>query len=90
MKRLGTIADMLGHEHIDILKMDIEGAEYDIVQDIAETAGLDFGQILIEFQHSFPSVTVEDTRDAVGTLNKCRYEIFHISSNGKEHSLIKR
>lgn len=89
MKRLGTIADMLGHEHIDILKMDIEGAEYEVVQDIAQTAGLDFGQILIEFHHFFPNVSIEHTCSAVDTLNACGYEIFHVSSNGKEYSFIR-
>ena len=28
MMRLGTIMKMLGHEHVDVLKMDIEGSEW--------------------------------------------------------------
>src|SRR5271165_4909694 len=33
--RLGTIMRMLGHQHIDLLKMDIEGSEYGVVNDLA-------------------------------------------------------
>ena len=37
MKRLQTIMQELGHIRIDILKMDIEGAEFEVMNEIMET-----------------------------------------------------
>src|ERR1019366_5457702 len=34
VKRLATIMRELGHNHIDLLKMDIEGAEYVVIDDL--------------------------------------------------------
>ena len=34
VKRLRTIIEELGHTHLDILKMDIEGAEYSVLESI--------------------------------------------------------
>ena len=55
MHCLKTIMDKLGHNKIDILKMDIEASEYAVIADIVNQ-GLDIDQILVEFHHRFPSV----------------------------------
>lgn len=52
MKLLGDIMNELGHKHIDVLKMDIEGSEYDVIEDILNAPVL-IGQILIEFHDRF-------------------------------------
>ena len=39
---------------IDILKMDIEGAEYDVIDDIINSP-VPIAQVLIEFHHRFPN-----------------------------------
>ena len=49
VKTLETIMTQLGHKHIDVLKMDIEGAEYDVIENIL-SAQLLITQILIEFR----------------------------------------
>lgn len=90
MRRLRTIADTLSHERIDILKMDIEGAEYEVIEDITGTASVEIGQILVEFHHFFANIAVEQTRAAVDRLNAFGYQIFHVSSSGKEYSFIRR
>jgi FkbM family methyltransferase len=33
-KRLSTVLDELGHDRVDLLKLDIEGAEYEVLQDL--------------------------------------------------------
>ena len=38
MKRLQTIMQELGHKKIDILKMDIEGSEFEVMNEVMETA----------------------------------------------------
>jgi hypothetical protein len=51
LERLSTIMESLGHPWIDVLKIDVEGYEWDIfLDDILANAGasLPFGQLLIE------------------------------------------
>lgn len=86
--RLATILGKLGHTRLDLLKMDIEGAEYDVIDDLA-ASNYDITQLLIEFHHRFPQVGVEKTRRAIETLNKAGYRIFSIAPNGEEYSFIR-
>jgi FkbM family methyltransferase len=48
VKRLATIMRELGHDHIDVLKMDIEGSEYAVIRDIR---GIPVKQILVEMHN---------------------------------------
>lgn len=52
MKRLTDIVQELGHSHIDILKIDIEGSEYKILDSIL-SAPVQIDQILIEIHERF-------------------------------------
>ncbi len=86
--RLPTIMQNLGHHHIDILKMDIEGAEYEVIEDILG-ASLPITQILIEFHHRFTNIGIGKTRKAISQLNTAGYRIFNVSASGEEISFIK-
>jgi FkbM family methyltransferase len=80
--------NMLGNRYIDILKMDIEGAEYVVIQNILDN-GIDIKQILIEFHHRFPGIGVNKTKEAIKSLNAAGYKIFSVSASGEEFSFIK-
>lgn len=82
--RLGTIMKMLGHEHIDLLKMDIEGAEYEVLADML-TCGIPVKQVLVEFHHRWPQIGVERTKQSIRALNKAGYRIFSVSPSGEEY-----
>ncbi len=88
VRRLGTTMRELGHTHIDLLKMDIEGAEYDVLDDVL-ASGLSIQQILVEFHHRLPGIGAERTRRAVRALNAAGYRIFHSSESGEEVSFIR-
>lgn len=88
VRRLGTIMRELGHRRIDVLKLDIEGAEYDVLDDVL-ASGLSVQQILVEFHHRLPGIGVERTRRAVNALNAAGYRIFHSSESGEEVSFIR-
>ena len=88
VKKLKTIMAELGHTRIDILKMDIEGAEYDVIQDIIESR-LEINQILIEFHHRFDNVGINKSKTAIEQLKKSGYKIFDVSFTGEEISFIK-
>lgn len=85
---LKTIMGMLKHEHVDILKIDIEGAEYNVINNIMK-CNLNINQILVEFHHRFESNGIKKTKEAIEHLNNRGYRIFYISDNGEEYSFIK-
>jgi len=89
IKTLKTIMNELGHSHIDILKMDIEGAEYEAIQNILDE-NIPVRQLLVEFHHRFRTVGIKPTRNAVRLLKKSGFKIFHISANGEEISFYNK
>jgi FkbM family methyltransferase len=87
VRRLATIMEMLGHQEIDLLKMDVEGAEYRVIRDLLRN-GIRPRQILVEFHHGHRRHTVGETKNAIRSLNAAGYKIFSISSSGREYSLL--
>lgn len=87
VRRLGTIMTTLGHTHIDLLKMDVEGAEYAIIHEIVQS-GIDVRQLLVEFHHRFRGVTVARTEEAISSLNEIGLRVSYISPSGGEFSFI--
>ena len=87
VKRLSTIRRELGHERIDLLKMDIEGAEFDVIDDLTNDALLP-RQILVEFHHGRGGVPVAVTERAIDRLREANYRVFHARSTGREFSLV--
>ena len=86
--RLRTIMDKLGHDRIDILKMDIEGAEYGVLGDLLGS-GIPITQILIEFHHGRSGVPLEKTQTAVDALERAGFRAFHESPSGYEFSFLR-
>lgn len=85
---LKSIMKKLGHNKIDILKLDIEGAEYKVIKDIMDCK-INIDQILVEVHHRFNDLNKKDTVSLVNELNKNGYFIFHISEAGTEFSFVK-
>ena len=88
MKKFSTIVDDLGHKYIEILKLDIEGSEYDVLDDILNS-DVNINQILIEFHHRFPRISLNQTKEAINKLNKKGYKIAAISDQYEEYTFIK-
>lgn len=87
VKKISTIMNELNHNKIDILKMDIEGAEYDVIEDIINSK-IEIAQILVEFHHRFPTIGIQKSIMAIMQLKAAGYKIFHVSNNGEEFSFI--
>ncbi len=88
VKRLATIMRELGHTRIDVLKIDIEGAEYDVLDQLLEER-TPVGQLLIEFHHQFASIPAQRTVDTLARLHAAGYDVFHVAENLREFSLLR-
>jgi FkbM family methyltransferase len=55
VRRIPTLMRELGHERIDLLKIDVEGAEYRVLEDVL-ASGLSIPQLSVEFDEPPPGV----------------------------------
>ena len=86
---LSTISEKLGHDRIDLMKMDIEGAEYEVLDGLLSSS-IKPKQLLVEFHHRFPGIGLEKTADIIERLRDAGYKIFAISEIGREVSFLRR
>jgi FkbM family methyltransferase len=89
MKSLRDIINELNHKYIDILKMDIEGSEYAVLENILNT-DINIAQMLIEFHDRFFRDGVQKSKKIVKMMRKKGYEIFAVSDSFEEISFIKK
>jgi len=78
----------LGHAQVDLVKLDIEGAEYDAIEAMLASSVFP-EQLLVEFHHRFAGIGKETTRECIARLSAAGYEIFAISQTGRELSFIR-
>lgn len=85
---LTDIMKKLDHSRIDVLKIDIEGAEYQIIDDLVQQVA-NIGQLLIEFHdRMFPAETPSKSKAAMQRLESAGFELFHVSRRQTEFSFI--
>lgn len=84
---LASIAGRLGHERIDLLKMDIEGAEYEVLDSLLVSA-VKPAQLLVEFHHRFPGIGPARTEAMIRKLRDSGYRLFAIAETGRELSFL--
>lgn len=86
---LSSISTILGHDRIDVLKVDIEGAEYEVLEGLLEAKVLPT-QLLVEFHHRFVEDGLQRTYDIIEQLRAAGYRIFAISEIGREISFLRQ
>ena len=89
VKDIDTIASELNHKEVDLLKMDIEGAEYEVIEALPKNR-VAINQILIEFHHMYKGILISKTVDAISTLSNLGFELFNISQRTYEFSFRKK
>lgn len=87
VKRLRTVLGELGHERLDILKLDIEGSEYEVLDDLLATVPLP-RQLMVEFHHGVAGVPLERTEASLDKLRSAGYRVFDARVSGREFSLV--
>lgn len=88
IRKITTVMAELGHARLDVLKLDIEGSEYEVIQELV-AASVPVNQLLIEFHHQFKSIPLSRTCGAIALLNSAGYQVFHVSPSGHEVSFIR-
>ncbi|WP_346861026.1 FkbM family methyltransferase [uncultured Draconibacterium sp.] len=87
VKMFSTILKELQHKEIDILKLDIEGSEYQALNDILNSKCI-IKQILIEFHHRFPTIGIKQTKKAINKLTEAGYKLAAVSVNYEEFTFV--
>ncbi|RVB80568.1 MULTISPECIES: FkbM family methyltransferase [unclassified Mesorhizobium] len=87
--RLESIMSQIGLPEPTILKMDIEGFEYDVISDILAGPVRPL-QLLIEFHHGmYDGFGAERTMGAVDALRAAGYRLFYTSRTGREYAFVR-
>ena len=76
-----------GHE-IDLLKMDIEGSEYDALPDML-AKGILPHQLNVEFHHEMFGYSNEQTNEMVEAVRRAGYKLFFVFSFGREYGFYR-
>lgn len=80
---LSSIMQRLNHTQIDILKMDVEGSEYAVIETLADQGNF-AGQLMVEFHHGMHGFTAKNTKQALNTLWRDGYYPYYVSHTGRE------
>jgi FkbM family methyltransferase len=75
---LAEILQQCARAQCDVLKMDIEGAEYGVLEQLCRSGEIrNASQVLIEFHHKVTGHSLEDTRRAVEQLQRSGFQLVH-------------
>lgn len=85
--RYQSIVKRLDLNRVDLVKLDIEGSEYDVLPDLLSCSVRPL-QLLVEFHHRLHDIHVDATRQAVALIRKAGFSLFAVSPGGQELSFI--
>jgi FkbM family methyltransferase len=89
VRTVRSLMTQLHHDRVDLIKADIEGAEYDVIADLVAN-GPRVGQLLLEFHHHLPTIPLSRTKQAIAELRAAGYCLFDQSQAGAEMSFVHR
>lgn len=90
VRKFTSMMKMLNHSHVDVLKMDIEGSEYDVIRQIVDETII-IPQLLVEFHHRWYShIPVQKSKEHIRLLQRAGYYIFDVGPSGGEVSFIHK
>lgn len=93
VKRIETLMKEMGHSKIDLIKMDIEGAEYEVIKDIIKTnirpaqIALEFHPHLLNYKAGKGLLNLtgwRETAECISLMNKAGYSLCYTSKRGDE------
>lgn len=75
-RSISSLTNEFKHNVIDLLKIDIEGFEYGVIDDILKN-NIEVKQICVEFHHFFKEIPRSKTYKTIKQLKKYGYVIIH-------------
>lgn len=85
---LGSLMHRSGHTHVDLLKLDIEGTEYEVLDDLLKSR-IPVRQICVEFHHGMlPGIRRSQSIRAMLRLLARGYQL--LSQDGNNHTFLRR
>ena len=89
VRRVASLMRELGHGRIDVLKLDVEGAELDVIVDVINS-GVEVPQLLVEFHHRRGDRrSLAASQAVVDAVLRTGYRVFARSPGGREVSFTK-
>lgn len=85
---LEYLMQMLGHSHIDVLKMDIEGSEFAVMEDIL-SRDIDIEQICVEIHQRFFADGKDKLQKLLDSLHKKGYKCAYVSESNVELTFVR-
>jgi FkbM family methyltransferase len=86
--RLATIMQSLGQQRLDVLKLDIEGSEFEAVPDIL-ASGIEIDQLLIEIHYHFRSRSFRAGLAVIDAIKSSGMQCIHVSPRGFEFTFVQ-
>ena len=83
VRKLSTLMKKFNHEKIDLLKMDIEGSEYEVIDSIIHIPDT-VRQFCVEFHHFCTNKTIEDTKNCILKIKSLGFNNFVEKPSTKE------
>ena len=75
VRAIDSLMSELGHDHVDLLKLSVEGSEYGIVDDVLRKQ-LPIGVLCVEFAQPAPLGPI---RDEIERLEASGYQLVNVS-----------
>lgn len=89
VRRLSTLMAELEHRTLDLLKMDIEGAEYAVLDDLLQSSIRPL-QLVVEFHHDIHKLGWERTRTTLERLREAGYVMIYVSRSRHQYTFLLR
>ena len=86
--RLATIMRQLGHDRLGVLKLDVEGSEFEAIPDLI-ASGIEVDQLLVEIHYHFPSRSFAEGLQLVRQLKANGFVCVFASPRGLEFSFVR-
>ena len=86
---IASFMNMLGHSHVDLIKIDIKGPEFAIIPQII-LAGISFNQLIVEFTPELFPDGNSRVIELIQLLESNDYYVFDVSDDGRNISIIKQ
>jgi hypothetical protein len=89
VQRLSTIMQGLGHDRINVLKLDVEGSVFEVIPDLVES-GIPVDQLLVEIHYRFRSRSFGQGLALIDRVKASGMRCVHVSERGFEFSFVRK